>query len=57
MTENIKKPEEINQAGLTNEQLDAVAGGCFVTGTFTCSRCGKKSTMKEITGHSKTCQG
>lgn len=54
MTENIKKPEEMNQAALTDEQLDAVAGGCFVTGTFTCSRCGKRGTMKEITGHSKT---
>jgi len=55
MTENIRKPEEINEAELTEEQAEMVAGGYFVSGVFTCPKCGKQGTMNEIARHSKTC--
>lgn len=55
MTENIRKPEEINEAELTEEQAEMVAGGYFVSEVFTCPKCGKQGTMNEIARHSKTC--
>lgn len=57
MTENIRKPEELRKDELTEEQAEMVAGGYFVTATFTCPKCGKQGTMNEIARHSKICNG